>query len=118
MDIKEKKLIEKCARVAQYLPLHKKAVFSSIDGNMSIEVSGPCGLYLKNFNPIYENSDVAKLEADLMLNIVWSEDGVKVGTEKELFSKYNGDKQMARRMACVKSVSKMFIKEKHTIFPI
>jgi hypothetical protein len=39
MNDKEKKLTEKCARVAKYLPLHKKATFPfTMDGGLYIEV--------------------------------------------------------------------------------
>lgn len=118
MDTKEQKLTEKCARVAKYLPLHKKATFPfTMDGGLYIEIAGICGAIPVAFNPLYNNGDVAKLEADLMLNVSWLEDSVQVGSVKELY-KNHSDKRTARRVATVNAVAKMFKKEMHTIFPI
>lgn len=57
------------------------------------------------WDPINDDGDEARLEANLWLSVEWSSDYVMVGDCSETFDRETGDRQAARRRAGVRAAA-------------
>lgn len=73
---------------------------------------GSTGYVGRNWNPLHDDGDEARLEAALGMNISWGPNRVQVGADirhapAEYYEDHGGDKQAARRRAGVRAAAEI-----------
>ena len=103
----DRELLELAAKAAGY-----KFVFD-YDENLQ----GPCIIdsegFPKQWNPLEDDGDGARMEEALKMNVIWMKYSVRVGGCKEYFSDHNGDCQKARRRASVRAAASQITGANH-----
>lgn len=93
----DKELLELAAKAAGFPP--------EWNGNIRIETDNNP----RQWNPLKDDGDCARLEAALSLNVTWHNNFVKVESliaeHVSHYEDFNGDKQAARRRASVRAAA-------------
>lgn len=99
----------------ELLELAAKAAGIDLDEGIVVENPFTPDVYRREWNPLTDDGDEARLEANLGLNVAWDFYsvrvgdfyGVRVGGTLEEFSRHDGNKQAARRRAGVRAAAEI-----------